>query len=122
MEYSLTEIENMAALGCQINIDNLWILKQFGTKHPEVPICICITPHVLIFVKNIGMKINRIHTYTGSDILNLDVFLYASEISFKTTLQFSDFKAPYKETNIDDLLQHQIIIDLEQEPVLEKLN
>jgi len=140
---SLTEIENVADLGCQINIDNLSILEQFGTKHPEVPICIRINPHVMAggnanisvghidskfgisihqiphvlrIVKNTGMNINGIHMHTGSDILDIDVFLYASEILFKTALQFTDlefidfgsgFKVPYREndieTNIDEL-------------------
>ena len=142
---SLTEIENVGALGCQINIDNLSILEQFGTKHPEVPICIRINPHVMAggnanisvghidskfgisihqiphvlrIVENTRMNINGIHMHTGSDILDVDVFLYASEILFKAALQFSDldfidfgsgFKVPYTEndieTNIDELGQ-----------------
>ena len=140
---SLTEIENVAALGCQINIDNLSILEQFGAKHPEVPICIRINPHVMAggnanisvghidskfgisihqiphvlrIVENTGMNINGIHMHTGSDILDIDVFLYASEILFNAALQFSDlefidfgsgFKVPYREndieTNIEEL-------------------
>src|SRR5690606_12943453 len=32
---SLQEIEEVAALGVQINIDNLSVLEAFGTKHPE---------------------------------------------------------------------------------------
>lgn len=142
---SLMEIENVAALGCQINIDNLSILEQFGTKHPEVPICIRINPHVMAggnanisvghidskfgisihqiphvlrIVENTGMNINGIHMHTGSDILDVDVFLYASEILFNAALQFSSlefidfgsgFKVPYKEndieTNINELGQ-----------------
>ena len=44
---SLEEIEMVAALGVQINIDNLSILEQFGTKHPHIPVCIRINPHVM---------------------------------------------------------------------------
>jgi len=33
---SLEEIEEAAALGVQINIDNLSVLEQFGSKHPDV--------------------------------------------------------------------------------------
>ena len=33
---SLEEIETAAALGVRINIDNLSILEQFGSKHPSV--------------------------------------------------------------------------------------
>ncbi|REE24771.1 diaminopimelate decarboxylase [Winogradskyella pacifica] len=140
---SLEEIEEAAKLGVQINIDNLSILEQFGTKHPKVPVCIRINPHVMAggntnisvghidskfgisihqiplllrIVENTNMNINGIHMHTGSDILDIDVFLYASEILFDTaknfkTLQFIDFgsgfKVPYKkgdiETNIEEL-------------------
>src|SRR5258705_168128 len=44
---SLEEIEEVHALGVQINIDNLSILEQFGAKHPHVPVCIRINPHVM---------------------------------------------------------------------------
>jgi len=140
---SLHEIESVAKLGCQINIDNLSILEQFGTKHPNTPVCIRINPHVMAggntnisvghidskfgisihqiphilrIVDNTNMTINGIHMHTGSDILDIDVFLYASEILFDTAknfknLQFIDFgsgfKVPYKagdiETNIEEL-------------------
>lgn len=33
----LEEIERASQLGVQINIDNLSILEQFGTKHPDIP-------------------------------------------------------------------------------------
>ena len=140
---SLEEIEAVAKLGVQINIDNLSILEQFGTKHPEVPVCIRINPHVMAggntnisvghidskfgisihqiplllrIVENTKMNINGIHMHTGSDILDIDVFLYASEILFETAKNFenlefidfgSGFKVPYKtgdiETNIEEL-------------------
>jgi len=140
---SLEEIENVAKLGVQINIDNLSILEQFGTKHPNIPVCIRINPHVMAggntnisvghidskfgisihqiplllrIVENTKMNINGIHMHTGSDILDIDVFLYASEILFETAKQFknlefidfgSGFKVPYKEgdieTNIEEL-------------------
>lgn len=140
---SLEEIENVAQLGVQINIDNLSILEQFGTKHPNIPVCIRINPHVMAggntnisvghidskfgisihqiplllrIVENTKMNINGIHMHTGSDILDIDVFLYASEILFETAKQFknlefidfgSGFKVPYKEgdieTNIEEL-------------------
>jgi diaminopimelate decarboxylase len=44
---SLEEIEEVHAMGVQINIDNLSILEQFGAKHPHVPVCIRINPHVM---------------------------------------------------------------------------
>ncbi|MEP3836334.1 MAG: diaminopimelate decarboxylase [Algibacter sp.] len=140
---SLDEIEEAAKLGVKINIDNLSILEQFGTKHPKVPVCIRINPHVMAggnanisvghidskfgisihqiphilrIVENTKMTINGIHMHTGSDILDIEVFLYASEILFDTAKQFknlefidfgSGFKVPYKqgdiETNIEEL-------------------
>ncbi len=139
---SLKEIEDVAKLGCQINIDNLTILEEFGTKHPKTPVCIRINPHVMAggntnisvghidskfgisihqiphllrIVKNTKMHINGIHMHTGSDILDIDVFLYASEILFETAKHFkelefidfgSGFKVPYKagdiETNVEE--------------------
>ena len=140
---SMEEIEEAASLGVQLNIDNLSILEQFGSKHPQVPVCIRINPHVMAggnsnisvghidskfgisihqiphilrIVENTKMHINGIHMHTGSDILDIDVFLYAAEILFDTAKHFrelkfidfgSGFKVPYKEgdiqTNIEEL-------------------
>ncbi len=134
---SIEEIETVAKLGVQINIDNLSILEQFGTRHPKIPVCIRINPHVMAggntnisvghidskfgisihqiphiirIVENTGMDINGIHMHTGSDILDIDVFLYASEILFDAARNFknlefidfgSGFKVPYKEGDIE---------------------
>ena len=140
---SLEEIEAVAQKGVQINIDNLSILEQFGAKHPHIPVCIRINPHVMAggnsnisvghidskfgisihqiphvlrIVENTKMHINGVHMHTGSDILDIEVFLHASEILFNTALQFKDlsfidfgsgFKVPYREgdieTNIEEL-------------------
>jgi len=133
---SMEEIEEVATLGVQINIDNLSILEQFGAKHPTTPVCIRINPHVMAggnsnisvghidskfgisihqmphllrIVENTGMHINGIHMHTGSDILDIEVFLYAAEILFETALHFkelefvdfgSGFKVPYKKDDI----------------------
>ncbi|MAO32321.1 MAG: diaminopimelate decarboxylase, partial [Crocinitomicaceae bacterium] len=139
---SLEEIECAAKKGVKINIDNLSILEQFGTKFPEIPVCVRINPHVMAggnrnisvghidskfgisihqiphilrIVKNTNMNVNGIHMHTGSDILDIDVFLHASEILFNTAKQFknldfidfgSGFKVPYYkgdiETNIEE--------------------
>ena len=140
---SLSEIESVAKMGVQINIDNLSILEQFGSKYPDIPVCIRINPHVMAggnsnisvghidskfgisihqiphllrITQNTHMRINGIHMHTGSDILDIDVFLHATEILFETaknfpTLEFIDFgsgfKVPYTlgdiETNIEEL-------------------
>ena len=44
---SLNEIEEVAKMGVQINIDNLSLLEQFGARHPKTPVCIRINPHVM---------------------------------------------------------------------------
>lgn len=140
---SLSELEKVTALGVQINIDNLDVLEQFGSKYPETPVCIRINPHVMAggnsnisvghidskfgisihqmplllrIVENTQMNINGIHMHTGSDILDIEVFLHASEILFEAAKQFknltfidfgSGFKVSYKahdfETNIEEL-------------------
>ncbi|WP_300486558.1 diaminopimelate decarboxylase [Flavobacterium sp.] len=140
---SMEEIEEVAQLGVQINIDNLSILEQFGAKHPTTPVCIRINPHVMAggnsnisvghidskfgisihqlphllrIIENTQMHINGIHMHTGSDILDIEVFLYAAEILFETASHFkelefidfgSGFKVPYKkgdiETNVEEL-------------------
>lgn len=140
---SLSEIESVAKMGVQINIDNLSILEQFGSKYPDIPVCIRINPHVMAggnsnisvghidskfgisihqiphllrITQNTHMRINGIHMHTGSDILDIDVFLHATEILFETAKNFpalefidfgSGFKVPYTlgdiETNIEEL-------------------
>ena len=140
---SLKEIEEVAKMGVQINIDNLSLLEQFGTRHPKTPVCIRINPHVMAggnsnisvghidskfgisihqiphllrIIENTAMNINGIHMHTGSDILDIDVFLHAAEILFDTAKHFknlefldfgSGFKVPYQqndiETNIEEL-------------------
>ena len=112
---SLEEIENVAKKGVQINIDNLSILELFGQRHPEIPVCIRINPHIMAggnskisvghidskfgisvhqvphikrVVKNTGMHINGIHMHTGSDILDIDTFLRATEILFDVAKKF----------------------------------
>lgn len=140
---SFEEIEAVAKLGVQINIDNLSVLEHFGTKYPKIPVCIRINPHVMAggnqnisvghidskfgisiyqiphiirIVENTKMHINGIHMHTGSDILDIEVFLYAAEILFDAAKNFkeldfldfgSGFKVPYKkgdiETNIEEL-------------------
>src|SRR5210317_550570 len=133
---SLEEIEKVAQLGVQINIDNISILEQFGHHYPEIPVCVRINPHIMAggnskisvghidskfgisihqvplikrVVENTGMCINGIHTHTGSDILDIDVFLAATEIIFNVAKEFpnldfidlgSGFKVPYKEGDI----------------------
>ena len=140
---SMDEIKFASKLGVKINIDNLSVLEDFGNSHPEIPICIRINPHIMAggnsnisvghidskfgisihqiphlkrIVENTKIRINGVHMHTGSDILDIDVFLRAAEILFETANHFKDldfidfgsgFKVPYypgdSETNIEEL-------------------
>ena len=140
---SMDEIKMAAEFGVRINIDNLSVLEDFGNNNPSIPICIRINPHIMAggnskisvghidskfgisihqiphllrIVNNTKIKVNGIHMHTGSDILDIDVFLRASEILFETAKNFSSlefidfgsgFKVPYfpndSETNIEEL-------------------
>ena len=140
---SIEEIKEVSELGVSINIDNLEVLEQFGNLNPGIPVCIRInphimaggnskisvghidskfgisihqTPHILRIVENTKININGVHMHTGSDILDVEVFLNAAEILFKIAKKFknlefidfgSGFKVPYypgdSETNIDEL-------------------
>lgn len=130
---SLEEIDLAVKEGVQINIDNISILEQFGHKYGNtVPVCIRINPHVMAggninistghidskfgisiyqirhlerVIKSENIRVNGLHMHTGSDILDVDVFLRAADILFEVTGHFPDlefidfgsgFKVPYK--------------------------
>lgn len=129
---SIKEIEKAIQLGVKINIDNIEILEYFGHTHNNVPICIRINPHIMAggntnisvghidskfgisihqiplvnrIVETLKIKVNGIHMHTGSDILDIDVFMQAADILFNTAMGFdnleyidfgSGFKVKYK--------------------------
>ena len=134
---SIEEIDEAVELGVRINIDNIAILEEFGHKYGrDVPVCIRINPHVLgggnnkistghidskfgisiyqmphahRIVDTNHMKVEGIHMHTGSDILDMETFLRASEIMFETAKEFkeldyvdfgSGFKVPYKADDV----------------------
>ena len=144
---SIEEIEEAMELGVRINIDNIAVLEEFGHKYgSRIPICIRINPHILAganhkistghidskfgisvyqmphvhrIVETNQMKVEGIHMHTGSDILDVDVFLRATEIMFETAREFreldyidfgSGFKVPYRPddvaTDVEALGQH----------------
>jgi diaminopimelate decarboxylase len=134
---SIEEIILAVELGVKINIDNLSILEQFGSLYPDYPICIRINPHIMAggnskisvghidskfgisfhqtphihrIVKAHGMIVEGIHMHTGSDILDIEVFLQGAEILFHSSEEFKDlqyidfgsgFKVPYYEEDIE---------------------
>jgi len=130
---SIDEIQEGVALGVKVNIDNISILEQFGHIYgSKVPVCIRINPHILAggnnkistghidskfgisiyqmphvlrVVETNNMKVEGLHMHTGSDILDVDVFLKGAEILLDTAKNFPDldyvdfgsgFKVPYK--------------------------
>ncbi|MEZ5071860.1 MAG: diaminopimelate decarboxylase [Bacteroidales bacterium] len=144
---SIEEIEEGVEKGVRINIDNIAILEEFGHRYgSRIPVCVRINPHVLAggnnkistghidskfgisyhqlphvhrIVEANGMRVEGIHMHTGSDILDTEVFLRATEIMFETALDFKDldyvdfgsgFKVPYKtddiSTDIEELGTH----------------
>lgn len=139
---SLDEFDKAVTLGVKINIDNLEILEQFGLKHPKIPVSIRINPHIMAggnqkisvghtkskfgiskhyipqikaIEKETGMIINGVHMHTGSDILDVAVFLEGAEVLFEVAKHFNQldfidfgggFKVAYQEndsaTNIEE--------------------
>ncbi len=134
---SLEEIEEVTKMGVKINIDNISILEQYGIKYGDkVPVCIRINPHILAganhkistghidskfgisiyqiphvlrVIETNKMKVEGLHMHTGSDIVDIDVFLRGAEIIFNTAREFPDldyidfgsgFKVAYKADDI----------------------
>jgi diaminopimelate decarboxylase len=139
---SLDEIDMAVKEGVQINIDTISILEQFGEKYGRsIPICIRINPHVMgggnlsistghsdskfgisvyqmrhveRIIKHYNLHITGLHMHTGSDILDVDVFLRAADILFETAQTFSElefldfgsgFKVAYKPDDYETDLQ-----------------
>jgi diaminopimelate decarboxylase len=134
---SLDEIDEAVTLGVRVNIDNISILEQFGHKFgSSVPVCIRINPHIMAganhkistghidskfgisiyqmphvqrVIDTNKMKVEGLHMHTGSDILDIDVFLKGVEILLETAKNFpgldyidigSGFKVAYQPDDI----------------------
>lgn len=134
---SMDEIDLAVKEGVKINIDNISILEQFGHKYGDsIPVGIRINPHILgggnqkistghidskfgisiyqlTHVQRVieanNMKVEGLHMHTGSDILDIQVFLRGAEIMLETAKQFKDldyidygsgFKVAYKSDDI----------------------
>jgi len=130
---SMDEITQAIEEGVYLNIDNISILEHFGERFgASVPICIRINPHVMgggninistghidskfgisihqmrhveRIVNLYGIKVTGLHMHTGSDILDIEVFMRAADILFEYAEGFKDlelldfgsgFKVPYK--------------------------
>jgi len=126
---SIAEINEAVVLGVNINIDNISILEQFGNIYgKKIPICIRLNPHIMAggnyqistghidskfgisihqlrhierIIESTGLIINGLHMHTGSEILNVDVFLRGVDILFESTkyfpnLEFIDLGSGFK--------------------------
>ncbi len=130
---SINEYEQAIEYGVHINIDNLSILEQIGLKYgSNLPVSIRINPHIMgggnikistghvdskfgisvyqlphiqRIIDTYKMKVDGLHMHTGSDILDIDVFIKGAEIMFDAARHFPDlrfldfgsgFKVPYK--------------------------
>lgn len=141
---SFEEIQEAVALGVAINIDNLPMLEQFGKTYGNtVPCCVRINPNIMAggntkisvghsyskfgisalqvrelleIVEKHNIDISGVHVHTGSDILDVDVFLMSAEVVFEVAKHFSNlrfidfgsgFKINYhqedKSTNLQEL-------------------
>jgi diaminopimelate decarboxylase len=141
---SIEEIIEGVKLGVKINIDNISILEQFGNLYgSKIPVCVRINPHILAggnekistghidskfgisiyqmphvhrVVEATNIKVEGLHMHTGSDILDVEVFLRGAEIMLDVARSFPDlnyvdfgsgFKVAYKPedyfTDIDSL-------------------
>lgn len=131
------EIKQAVELGVVINIDNISILEQFGHEYKDtVPCCIRLNPHIMAggnykistghidskfgisilqmrhlqrIIKNDNIQVMGLHMHTGSDIVDIDVFLRGASILFETAMEFpnlqfidlgSGFKVKYKDEDL----------------------
>lgn len=134
---SFSEIEEAVSLGVKVNIDNISVLEQFGNRFGgSVPVCIRINPHIMAggnykistghidskfgisihqlrhverLIQSLRLNVEGLHMHTGSDIVDIDVFLNGTEILFQLAMEFPDlryidfgsgFKVGYKAEDI----------------------
>ena len=117
---SIDEIAEAVELGIYINLDNLSILEQFGAKYgSSYPCCLRLNPNIMaggnlkistghsqskfgIPIEQINLikelittyKIvtNGLHIHTGSEIIDVDVFMKMADILFGLAVDFPDLK------------------------------
>jgi diaminopimelate decarboxylase len=117
---NIDEIKKAADFGVIINIDNISILEQFGHIFgSSYPVCVRLNPHIMAggntkisvghidskfgisiyqmrhlqrVIKTNKIKVSGLHMHTGSDILDIDVFLRGAEILLENAQQFPDLE------------------------------
>ena len=115
---SNNDIDRAIELGVMINVDNLDLLEYVGTKHQGQKVCIRINPHIMAggnkkiavghidskfgisihqlpmairLVESLDIPVVGLHMHNGSDILDAEVFLMASEILFQAAQPFASY-------------------------------
>jgi len=117
---SMEEINEAVEKGVRINIDNISILEQFGHEYGKsIPVSVRINPHIMVganskiatghidskfgisihqlpllqrVIETNNMVVEGVHMHTGSDILDVDVFIRGVEILLETAAKFKDLK------------------------------
>ena len=133
---SEVEYEQAISSGVKINVDSIHMLEYIGVNHPNQPLYIRINPHLMAggnqkisvghidskfgisihqirhverIVKTYGINIQGVHVHTGSDILDVEIFIRAAELIFSVVEKFntvthidfgSGFKVAYKEGDL----------------------
>lgn len=107
-------------LGVNINIDNISVLEEFGSRYGDsYPICIRINPHIEAgghhkistghidskfgisvhqmrhierIVKTKKLHVKGLHIHTGSEIKDIEVFIRGLEVMFEIARHFGDLE------------------------------
>lgn len=140
---NFNEVREAVKLGVKIHIDNFPFLRKFAQEFKNYPVGIRINPHIkaggnekistghvnskfgisidqvediIKLIREVSLPIEGLHIHTGSDILDIDVFLQGAKVLFSVAENFpaltyldfgSGFKVPYKandkQTDIETL-------------------
>ncbi len=116
----ISEIVKAVDLGVFVNIDNIYILEEFGKKYKNTkPCCIRINPHIeaggndkiktghkeskfgisidyaneiVAVVEKYNIDMIGLHLHTGSDFADVNVFLQASDLLFDLAKRFKNIQ------------------------------
>ena len=138
---SENEYEEAISFGVKINVDNIPALEYLGMKYPGIRLWVRINPHLMAggnrkisvghidskfgisihqvpllkrMVNKLKINVEGIHTHTGSDIIDPDIFIRAAELIFDVVREFetvryidfgSGFKVKYKDGDPETDLQ-----------------
>lgn len=116
----IAEITKAVDLGVYVNIDNIYILEEFGKKYGNTqPCCIRINPHIEAggnqkiktghkeskfgisidysaeieaVVEKFNINVTGLHIHTGSDFSDVEVFVQAANLLFDFAKKFKNIK------------------------------